>query len=67
MVRHGDDYWAYWRGDEMAIVEHGLWTLAIFAFGVLAFAIALIHPLLILRWGKASPGYKRLPPRSIGD
>jgi hypothetical protein len=67
MARHAENYWAYWRTDAKAILEHGLWTLAIFAFSGFALAIAVVYPLLILRWGKTSPGYKRLPPLSMSD
>ncbi|CAN5440283.1 hypothetical protein BH10PSE4_BH10PSE4_25920 [soil metagenome] len=67
MVRHADNYWAYWRTDAGAIAEHGLWTLVIFMFSVCALVPMLIYPFLILLWGKTSPGYKRLPPLSIKD
>jgi len=65
MVRHADNFWAYWRTDPDAILEHGLFTLGIFGFGAVALAIALIYPVLILCWGKTTPGSKRLPPLSI--
>ncbi|WP_156035533.1 hypothetical protein [Caulobacter sp. UNC358MFTsu5.1] len=67
IVRHADNYWAYWRTDAGAILEHGLWTAIIFAFSGLALATALIYPVLILLWGRTTPGYVRLPPLSIKD
>jgi hypothetical protein len=66
-ARHGVHYWAHWHDDATAILGHGLWTLVIFAFSGFGFATALVYPLLILRWGRTSPGYKRLPPLSIRD
>jgi hypothetical protein len=65
--RHVDSYWAYWRTDMDAILRNGLWSLVIFAFGALALATALFYPLLILRWGKSSPGYEKLPPLSTKE
>lgn len=65
MVRHGDDYWGYWHTDAPAIVEHGLYTLGLFVFGVSAVMAALLHSLLTLVWGKAKPGYSKLPPLSF--
>jgi hypothetical protein len=65
-TRYEND-WAYWHTDPGAILEHGLWTLIIFGFSSLAFAAALIYPVLILLWGKPTPGYVRLPPLSIRD
>jgi len=67
MPRGQENYWAYWNTDAGAIVEHGSWTLFLFAIGAILFATALVYPLLILRWGKTSPSYKRLPPLSIKD
>jgi hypothetical protein len=67
MERHVENYWAYWHGDAPAILRNGLWSLVIFAFGAIALAVALVYPLLVLRWGRTSPGYRRLPPLSIKD
>jgi hypothetical protein len=67
MARGAEHYWAYWHADAAAIVEHGSWTLFLFAVGASLLATALIYPVLILRWGKTSPRYKTLPPLSIKD
>ncbi|MEJ2816935.1 hypothetical protein [Caulobacter sp. CCG-8] len=65
--RHVPNYWAYWRTDADAILRNGLWSLVIFAFGAFALATALVYPLLVMRWGKTAPGYRKLPPLSIKD